>query len=114
MRCKRTASLLGLLIFLVGCGVTESVEQPQISLERGAEAGSLTSQGTSNTITFSIESAAAKRASKVAYYIDDAGAKGEAWRVSKKAPFRVKLDTTELENGEHTITALGWACRAAS
>ena len=107
IRCKQAAALLGLLIFLAGCGVSDLADQPQVTLER-SEAGSLTTQGTSRIITFYINSSVAKKASKVAYYLDDTKAEGKAWKVSKKAPFKVRLDTAELESGKHTITALAY------
>ena len=97
-----------LVLFLAGCS-TFSEEQPSLLVDgKGAEVSALAPPTVSGTIEISVYNS---EFSEVEYYVDNPQMQGEPWTVSTEYPFTVKLDTTELEDGQHIITALAYTNR---
>ena len=98
---KTSSWTLLFVLLLAGCS-TSLEEQPALLVD-GEDAG-VSAQGSltvSGELVVSVRSALP--ISEVAYYLDDAQ---EPWEVVTERPFEMILDTTELEDGEHVLTAL--------
>ena len=99
-----------LLVLLAGCS-TFSEEEPALLVDgKNAEVAAQGSPTVSGRLNLSI--GYYPQISEVAYYLNDLQAQGEPWRVTAEQPFEVALDTTELEDGEHTISALIYVGRS--
>ena len=104
---RRLVALLGgllLITLLAACGTKEAVANDLfgslVSTSETGTIGNLDGSVVSGTITVLVESH--HRTAEVWFYLDGGP---EAVHVDVGAPFEMQLDTTELADGPHTLTA---------
>lgn len=105
-RLALRAALLAGLTLLAACG-GELTPEADLDLYLGTSPHTLTTLDTaafSGTVVVSVPRHPS--ITYVAFYLDDPYRRGAPFATDESAPFALELDTTLLDNGSHTLTAV--------